>query len=163
MFPEWRFQRGQVYLHISGLIYGLVLLFLSNCRKRNLFKFRFFYRSFDLKSRFFFLQNKTINWQISLWHIFVMYFSTCFFFTWKERFDTSTVHRIEVMSVSKLSPILEKLTLHYPSIVSYTALASSIVFWGICDFETNFNELAYGNRQCLSCRMDRHHLTVANK
>ena len=50
-------------------------------------------------------------------------------------------------SVSKLSPILEKLTLHYPLIVSYTALGSSIVFWGICDFETNFNELAYGNRQ----------------
>ena len=91
------------------------------------------------KVQIFFLQNKTINWQISLWHIFVMYFSTCFF-TWKERFDTSTVHRIEVMSVSKLSPILEKLTLHYPSIVSYTALASSIVFLGICDFETNFNE-----------------------
>ena len=34
LFPEWRFQRGQVYLHISGLIYGLVLLFLSNRRKR---------------------------------------------------------------------------------------------------------------------------------
>ena len=48
LFPEWRFQRGQVYLHISGLIYGLVLLFLSNRRKRNLFKFRFSSRLFDI-------------------------------------------------------------------------------------------------------------------
>ena len=54
---------------------------------------------------------------------------------------------IALKSVSKLSPILEKLSFTYPLIVSYTGPGQLNCVLGLCYFETDFNESAYDNRE----------------